>query len=122
MPTLPENTAPASDGERDLVVLENPDKLTPVHTTAAALEAQLEQAKTERKQERFIWIMTAIGLVDSLIVSHDPWTFTFVLPFSIIMLLVAARQCEVPWILTHLERMFEKTFGSKKPEETEETE
>jgi hypothetical protein len=101
------------------VILESAsaDPVLPVHETAAALAAQLDQFKTKRKQERFMWMLSTAGLVDVICFSFLPWYGAiFTVLFSLVLLLVAARTCEVPWIVTHLERMFDKGAGSKKPE------
>jgi len=101
------------------VILESAssDKVLPVHDTAAALAAQLDQFKTERKQERFMWMLSTAGLVDVLCFAFLPWYGAiFAMLFSLVLLLVAARTCEVPWIVTHLERIFDRGAGSKPPE------
>ena len=107
----------ASNGDGDLVILQSPEPVTPVHDTAAALESQLEQFKTERKQERFMWMLALIGLFNTEMFSVLPWGGSlFTVLFSLIFLLVAAGTCEVPWIVKHLERLFDRASATKSPD------
>src|SRR5262245_50456055 len=114
---LNKSTATGSNGTDDSVILEAQEVVIPIYDTAAALEAQLEQLKTERKQERFVWLLAVTGLIDALLFQALPWYGAiFAVLFSVILLLVAARICEVPWIVTHLERIFDRASGSRQSE------
>lgn len=100
--------------------MQSPDPVTPVYDKAAALEAQFEQFKTERKQERFMWMTAVVGLIDTLLFIALPWYGAiFGVLFSLILLLVGARVCEVPWIVTHLERIFDRASVSPTTQEPE---
>jgi hypothetical protein len=73
---LPSNIGiDSSAANADLVILQPAEPVTPVHDTAAALEAQLDQLKTERKQERFIWMTALTGVIIALIFMALPWCF-----------------------------------------------
>jgi uncharacterized membrane protein len=116
---LPSNIGiESSAANADLVILQPAEPVTPVHDTAAALEAQLDQLKTEIKQERFTWITALTGVIIALIFMALPWYGAiFCVLFSLVLLLVAARTCEVPWIVTHLERIFDRASVSASQEE-----
>lgn len=120
-PTLPSSESTATVlVENDLILLQPPERTTAVYDKAAALESQFEQFKTERKQERFMWLTGVVGLIDTLLFVALPWYGAiFGVLFSLVLLLVAARVCEVPWIVTHLERIFDRASGrpQQEPEE-----
>lgn len=94
--------------------------MQPVEAAAASLQAQLEQMRAERKQERYIWIMAvnALGFCLATVAVPGP-AAAVLLVFIILELLVLARFLEVPWIVTHLERWFDRVSATKRSSETE---
>jgi hypothetical protein len=104
--------------------LQTPEPTQPVYDKAAALENQFEEFKRERKQERFMWMTAVVGLIDTLLFIALPWYgAAYGVLFSLVLLLVGARVCDVPWIVTHLERMFDRMSASPRsgPEQPEDS-
>ena len=103
----------------DLIVQQDPEKQQ-LANAIASLEAELESERTGRKRERFGWIMAVVGLFLITVSIFVPWySWTAIFPFSILFLIVMAEELEVPWIVSRLERLFDR-FGKTKP--TQETE
>ena len=103
----------------DLIVQQDPEKQQ-LANAIASLEAELESERTGRKRERFGWIMAVVGLFLITVSIFVPWySWTAIFPFSILFLIVMAEELEVPWIVSRLERLFDR-FGKAKP--TQETE
>jgi len=64
--------------------------------------------------------MAVVGLFLITVSIFVPWySWTAIFPFSILSLIVMAEELEVPWIVSRLERLFDR-FGKAKP--TQETE
>lgn len=62
--------------------------------------------------------MTA--LLNVLVGTLAPWGAAAIfLIFSLILLIGCAHWLEVPWIVTHLERLFNRAMADKHPGETE---
>jgi len=100
-------------------IAKSPNEVAPIENAVAALQEQIEQQKTERKQERFFWFFTVTALLNVLFSSLAPWhAATVFLIFSLIGLIGLAKWLEVPWVVTHLERWFDRT-GPPKPSDTE---
>jgi hypothetical protein len=103
----------------DLIVQQDPEKQQ-LANAIASLEAELESERTGRKRERFGWIMAVVGVFLITVSIFVPWySWTAIFPFSILFLIVMAEELEVPWIVSRLERLFDR-FGKAKP--TQETE
>lgn len=74
------------------------DGVAPVEKAAAALENAIEQLKTDRKQERFFWILGTVGLLNTLVDSFVPWNASLILLlFSLVFLIGSAKwlSCQV---------------------------
>jgi hypothetical protein len=90
---------------KDLSATSSAGKLA---NSAASLESKLEEEKSQRKIERFFWIL-ALSIVSLclLIKFLDNTLGTlFLMLLCIILLIGCAQWLEVPWIVKHLETVF----------------
>lgn len=113
MTTSPQNIMPGSTPSSDKSVLESKDKVEPVESAAAALEYQIEHLRTERKQERFFWLLAVTALLNVGVASIGVANEVVFLLFSLIFLIGAAKWLEVPWIVYHLEKWLYQRLGGK---------
>ena len=117
--TSPANIAQGSPPDVP-IVLQSRDSVQPIEKAAAALEEQLGQLRAERKVERFFWILTVSGILNAFLDSFIPWgAAATLLLFSLILLIGAARWLEVPWVVRHLERWFDRASMTRASNETE---
>jgi hypothetical protein len=114
-------TGPANSVGHVIDILRPTAPVGPVADTAAALEAQMEAFKKDRKQERFFWVLAVIALTNAIMLSYLPWYGALIfLLFSLLLLIAASNYLEAPWVLKHLELWFERASASQKgPTETE---
>lgn len=119
MPTSHPNTQPA-ETSWPRRVFSSSDGVSATESAAAALEAYIEQQKTERKQERFFCLFTVCALINTLISALTTWhTWLVLMLFTLILLIGVATWLEVPWVVRHLERWLERLSRSKADDETE---
>ena len=87
---------------------------------AAGLQTQVETLRTERKHERYFWILGTIALLNVIIDCMSGWygRLTFLL-FSLLFLIAAAKWLEVPFIVHHLEKWFARASITSSKNETE---
>jgi hypothetical protein len=69
----------------------------------AALENDLQYEKESRLQERFLWTLALMILIDFIGFPNLGWSFGAVFVFEIVFLLVMARMCAVDGIYTFLQ-------------------
>jgi hypothetical protein len=69
----------------------------------AALESDLQNEKESRLQERFLWTLALMILVDFIGFPQLGWSFSAVFVFEIVFLLVMARMCAVSGVYTFLQ-------------------
>ena len=82
--------------------------------TISQLENSLQANNSERRTERFFWIFLSTSFLNVIIGSLAPgpvWSIFLIL--SIILLIGCARWMEIPWIVTHLERLFNRLIGGR---------
>jgi hypothetical protein len=95
--------------------------------SAAALESKLEDEKSQRKIERFFWILAVMILADCVLFKLLDSTFSdiFIALLSLILVIGCAKWLEVPYVGQYLDRTFDRMLASKptalNQEETEET-
>ena len=88
------------------LIARSPDSLAAIEKAAAALQEQIEQQRTERKQERFFWFFAVSSLLNVIFFSLAPWlAASCFLLFSLVGLIGLAKWLEVPWVVTHLTKM-----------------
>jgi len=77
------------------------------------LESKLEEEKSQRKYERFLWILVITILTDCILIKFLDGGFGsfFVCSLSIVLLIAFAKWCEVPWAITYLDQIFHRVFG-----------
>jgi Mg2+/citrate symporter len=116
--TSSQNTTIASQ-PGDLIVQQDPEKQQ-LANAVASLEAELESVQTARKRERFYWIIAIMVLFLVTFSNLVPWyVWTAIFPLSILFLVGMAVELEVPWIVSRLERLFDRFHRSKPKQETE---
>jgi hypothetical protein len=69
----------------------------------AALENDLQGERESRLQERFLWILAIIILVDIIGLPNAGWGSIVVFVFQIVFVLVLARMCAVNGVYTFLQ-------------------
>jgi hypothetical protein len=103
-----------------LSILRTQDQVQPIEKAAAQLQLQVESLRVEKKQERFFWAMSLIASINLFVAHTSAWSVSLVfLTFSIIFLVGFAKVCEVPWVVTHLERWLDRTARPRGEKETE---
>lgn len=92
----------------------------PSSTTAAALESQLQGERAERRCERFFWALAVLALVTVLITALAPWQSSVLcLLFSLVIAIGLGKWLEVPFVVAHLERWYDRasvTTSKTEPE------
>lgn len=84
-----------------------------MENAADALAQQIEQLRTERKQERFFFIFAITALIDVIIAnSMSAASLAIFVPLSLIFLACIASWLEVPWAVVHFERWL-SSLGKK---------
>jgi len=108
------NTTSESQLEKVQAVLRTKDTADPLEKAAAALESQVQELKAERKIERFVWSLGVIGLVNIIFSEHLPLPAAMLsITFSLLITILLAKWLEVPFILPHLERWYNRLSVSK---------
>ncbi len=94
-------------------LLESRDR-GPSATSSAALEADLEQARSERRTERFPWILLSTILADCILFKFEnSWApNTFIGLLSLVLLVGCARWLDLPWVAIYFDRMFNRLIGN----------
>jgi hypothetical protein len=104
---------------RDIVATK--DGVSATERAAAQLELQLEKEKTERKQERFFWMMgagTLVGVLASGLGHGATLIFTI---FFLLFLLALAKWLEVDWIIKPLSDVLRRFLPKNRDTENSET-
>lgn len=92
----------------------------PSSTTAAVLESQIQEERAQRRCERFFWALAVLGLVSVMMSALAPWHASLLcLLFSLLIAIGLAKWLEVPFIVAHLERWFDRASITKNKNETE---
>jgi len=79
----------------------------------AALEYRLESEQSNRKIERFFWILAVTGLCDALVFKFEDAAVAniFIGALSLILVIGCARWLEVPWVHIYLDRLFNRLIA-----------
>jgi hypothetical protein len=82
-------------------------------STSAALEPRLQQEKSERRIERFFWILAVTILGDCILMKFMDSVFSslFIILLSLVLLIGMAQWLQVPWIVRHLEALLARYSG-----------
>jgi hypothetical protein len=105
---LPENT-PTGLAPNNGKVLRPTNGRPRLADTVAALETRLESERTERKDERFLWLLVVVLLIDAIVCEHlSGFSSAFFLPISLLVPIAAGKMWGVPWIDVHLNRIFDR--------------
>lgn len=92
----------------------------PSSTAAAVLESQLSEERAQRRCERFFWALAVLALLTVLITTLAPWQASIVgLLFSLLIAIGLGKWLEVPFIVAHLERWYDRASVTQSKNETE---
>jgi hypothetical protein len=122
--TSPESTPTVSGAEPSQstsVIFSKRDR-GPASISSAALEAQLQNEKTERRIERFFWVFSLSIFLEVFLYKYLDSNFAFGLITCLVLagLTSLANWLEVPWIVRFLEILFHRLSGGvKRPTEKE---
>lgn len=122
----PESTPPVSRTETSQstsVIFSKRDR-GPASISSAALEAQLQNEKTERRIERFFWIFALSIFLEVFLYKFLDSNFAFGLITCLVLagLTSLANWLEVPWIVRFLEILFHRLSGGIKGSKEKEPE
>jgi hypothetical protein len=113
------NTPPASkpDTSNQIDRLVEQKDSGPSATSAAALELKLEEEQSQRKIERFFWILLSTILGDCVLFKFldSAGGNLFVGLLSLILLIGCAHWLEVPWVHLQLDRLFNRLVRGDLP-------
>jgi hypothetical protein len=88
---------------------------------AAELELRLDGERSDRRRERFIWILIVTIFSDCILFKFENFWFadTIISLLSMVALIFCARWLEIPWIVIYLDRIFSKLLGNTQVKATQ---
>lgn len=108
------NIAPETQ-PNDITTLGDGAQPSPVDTSAAALERQLQHELDKRREERFFWIAGIVGLIDIVALPQvNVAVCIFLGLFQIAFLLSLAKWLGLEHVAVPLERLFSKYLNDGK--------
>lgn len=90
-------------------------------SSAAELELRLDGERSDRRRERFIWILVVTLLADCILFKFEDFWFadTIIALLSTVALIFCARWLEIPWIAIYLDRIFSKLLWNAQVKATQ---
>ena len=119
MNTEIESPPDQSDIPTDFGALEKSAPTTPIDDTVATLIGQLQHEIDQRKEERFLWIFAAVGLVDfHYFGSMSFGAIVAMALFQLAFLIAAARWLGVDHVVLVLNAMLDYFLRKKNGDES----
>lgn len=106
------NTRPEPPGS-DFEEVERSSIPTTTDNAIAALERQLQRVQDKRNEERFIWTLVSVLLIDIIAFPGLGWAMIPVFLLELILLIATAKWFGIDWAVVLLERIFGRYLPNK---------